>query len=954
MKRSLQRLIPLIQVAALRLWSNRGLAACAVIGITATVALTVSIPIYADSVNHRLLQEQLELEERPPFAFLFWYVGAWNGSEDWENVAPLDTYMSVDLAADIDLPVQQAVRHFRTPRLRMFSTQEGAYSDEDDELEWVVLGMLSGLEEKARILEGSFPSPGISSDGLIEVLVTLSLADRLGLQVGEEYVVFAPPSARGMPDGFERTVRIVGVWEMAEENDEYWIHRYSAFETILLTSNETFLEDIVPTARRGIELAEWYFVFDGRDVHVENTLPLLSRIQTIETQVTTLLRYAELAESPANAILRYYQNVQYHTILLYTFGTPVLVLLFYFVAQVWGMIVDRQRGEIASLRSRGTTVRQIVGIYLLEGLVVGLLAVAIGLLIGNSLARAMGRSTSFLELGRTSPFDTRLSWGTLRYGVLALCVSLGASLVPVVASASHTIVSHKREQARTMERPVWQRFFIDIGLLIPALYGYYLLRVRGTISVLGRGSGASSPFENPLLFLVPILFIFASALILLRLVPVIMRWLAWAAGRFRGAVPVLALRDLARAPAQTTSLLLLLVISPGLAIFTASMASTLDAQLVDQVYYDIGADFRLTELGQSTEEQTDDRPSYSFSPEEQPTDPTEYFFLPVTDYLLIPGVQQVSRVGDYRMTDLQRNVNIHLLGVDRATLPSVTRFRSDYASESLGALMNYLALQWDGLLIDRRAAAAYNLQVGDQLQARINVGTRPESSFTIVGFLDYFPTSYPEDGLFAVANLDYVFEQLGGRYPYDVWLVTEESVTSEDIWNGLLEIGFNIISVDDSRALVEETQLQPERQGFFGLLSVGFLTTAALTVLGFLLHSYVSFQRRFVHFGMLRALGLSVQQMGLLLAGEQLALIATGLAGGTVVGLTASRLFIPYLQVRAGHHPLTPPYIVQVAWGDVAIVYAIFAVMFFAAAGVLLSLLRRMRIFEAVKLGEAI
>jgi putative ABC transport system permease protein len=284
----------------------------------------------------------------------------------------------------------------------------------------------------------------------------------------------------------------------------------------------------------------------------------------------------------------------------------------------------------------------------------------------------------------------------------------------------------------------------------------------------------------------------------------------------------------------------------------------------------------------------------------------------------------------------------------------VTRFRSDYASESLGALMNYLALQWDGLLIDRRAAAAYNLQVGDQLQARINVGTRPESSFTIVGFLDYFPTSYPEDGLFAVANLDYVFEQLGGRYPYDVWLVTEESVTSEDIWNGLLEIGFNIISVDDSRALVEETQLQPERQGFFGLLSVGFLTTAALTVLGFLLHSYVSFQRRFVHFGMLRALGLSVQQMGLLLAGEQLALIATGLTGGTVVGLTASRLFIPYLQVRAGHHPLTPPYIVQVAWGDVAIVYAIFAVMFFAAAGVLLSLLRRMRIFEAVKLGEAI
>ena len=39
---------------------------------------------------------------------------------------------------------------------------------------------------------------------------------------------------------------------------------------------------------------------------------------------------------------------------------------------------------------------------------------------------------------------------------------------------------------------------------------------------------------------------------------------------------------------------------------------------------------------------------------------------------------------------------------------------------------------------------------------------------------------------------------------------------------------------------------RPERQGFYGLLSVGFVASAFLTVLGFLFYSLLSLQRRFV------------------------------------------------------------------------------------------------------------
>jgi putative ABC transport system permease protein len=105
---------------------------------------------------------------------------------------------------------------------------------------------------------------------------------------------------------------------------------------------------------------------------------------------------------------------------------------------------------------------------------------------------------------------------------------------------------------------------------------------------------------------------------------------------------------------------------------------------------------------------------------------------------------------------------------------------------------------------------------------------------------------------------------------------------------------------------------------------------------------------------MLRAIGLSVGQMAAYLAGEQAMLIAAGVGLGTGLGVAASRLFIPFLQIGEGATAVTPPFIVQIAWQQLGTIYALFAAMFIIATLVLIALVARMRIFEAVKLGEAI
>jgi len=218
--------------------------------------------------------------------------------------------------------------------------------------------------------------------------------------------------------------------------------------------------------------------------------------------------------------------------------------------------------------------------------------------------------------------------------------------------------------------------------------------------------------------------------------------------------------------------------------------------------------------------------------------------------------------------------------------------------------------------------------------------------------VEYFPSQYPGDGPFFVANLDYLFESTGGLQPYDVWLRTAQDADPQAIVLGVNNLGVAVIRAQDARQVLAQTFQAPNRQGVLGLLSVGFLAASLLTVVGFLLYALFSFRERFIQLGVLRAIGLSGGQMAAYLALEQFFLILTGLAVGTGIAVLASYLFIPHLGVTFGLHPGVPPSVVEIAWGDILRVYAVFGGMLLAGVGATLLSLRRMRIFQAIKMGE--
>ena len=965
---ALLRAWAILVVAAKRLLSQRWLALATAIGLVTSVALTLGVPLYADAVYYRVLREQLsggeapEEKPHPPFAFMFRYIGAWSGPLQWEDVQPVDTYLSGPAVPALGLPQKLLVRYFKTDNFRLFPQEDVAYADVKDPLAWISFAFISSLKDHVTLLEGSFPAVATpAQDSTVEVLVSEGLALELGLQVGEKYIAFATRTTEEGRRTTQIPLRVAGVWRATDPQEAFWFYRPEALDDVLLVPEETFLGRISPYQDDEVYLGLWYLVMDGSDVHTADAGPLLARTTAVRQQAAALLPETRLDVSPVDALQTYRRAAHLLTILLYAFSVPISGLILAFIGLVVGLSVGRQRNEIAMLRSRGSTAAQVIGIAALEGLILGALALAVGTPVGEIVARLIGRARSFLDFTVHSDLRVGMTPATLRFGLVAVGLALLAQLGPTIGAARHTIVTYKQERARALRRPWWQRAWLDFLLFIPAAYGTYVLRQQGSIVLpVAGGDVLDDPFQNPLLFLVPALGMFALTLFILRILPWIMDGVSWIASHTGGVGILLAGRHLSRTPGFYAAPLMLLVLTLSLSAFTASLAQTLDHHLYDQMYYRAGAEMHLVELGESTETTEpgaafggDARPVAEEGEEEE--EGPSWLFLPVSEHLKVPGVQAAARVGRYRaITRLSGGSQEGaFLGVDRVDFPQVAFWRRDFAPASLGALMNALAVTPNGVLVPRQFMARHALHVGDTFRVRVlTYGQANDLDLEIAGAFDLFPTWYPEDGPLFVGSLDYLFEQAGGQFPYDVWLQVDPDADHDQIVDGVRSLGLNVLNWDAPLLDVYAEQRRPERQGLFGLLSVGFIAAALLTVLGFLLYALFSFRRRFIELGILRAIGLSARQMTAFLAWELAFLILVGVGAGTGLGVWISELFIPYLQVGTGPSAQVPPFVVEIAWPAIFRIYALFGLLFVAALGGLAVLLLRIKIFQAVKLGE--
>ncbi len=877
------------------------------------------------------LREELKRSARQPVGTIT--IQNFQGRGDLEVNArypDFNSYLIDNIEPIIDLPIRQFVR--------FLSTQyEGVWPED---MPWeqasrlrrhLYLAFHTDLSKHIQIIDGvDLPDRLAGPDEDIPVIITSHTAETQHLNLGERYLftdydgVVPNEEARAKLPGVR--LKIVGIWEPVDPESDFWMYDPQEFDDVffLNEANISRVFDELPVTANEFG---WYAIADTDAIHMDKVDRILAGIRYLQSKTVETFPSARYNLNFFFTLEDFNSRALILNTLLFVISIPTLVVVFYYVTIAMAMIVDRQRNEIALLKSRGASNAQLFSIYLGEGLIMGGISLGIGPLIGFGLAKVMGNAYGFLLFAQRPPLTISFDSATWTYTAVAVAMTVTVAVAPVIGAARHNIITYKQEIGRSIRRPLHEVFFIDFLLLAAAGYGYRLLQQKESFIVI---TSDRQLVVDVTLLVVPALFIMGASLLLLRVFPYLTAGLAKLVSIVGGASTLLALRQISRTPGQYRTLVLLLTLTVGFGTYSASAARTIETNQVDQVRYDIPADLELRESTILLDQGVYITPDFG-----------DHF---------VPGVVDATMFTSYIVIlPVQGRPPAILLAIDRSSFPQVAWWRPDFADKPLGALMNALGADPSAVIVSRKLLQKYGYKLGDQ----INLGLREvEIPFYITEVVDYFPTLYPGKELFIIANIDYLrdWARIDG---YGVWMNVSPDRPTADIISDIRKHQLEIYNIRDSRIELTVNRLDPQLTGMFGMLSIGFIVAGLLTVLGFFLYSYLSFQKRIVQMGILRAMGLSARQLFAMLMAEQLYLIVLGVLSGIALGLLAGSLYIPFLQfgVKA-EGDITPPFIVATPWGEFGRIFMVIGAMVLAGLVFISFMLRRLQLFRAVKLGE--
>ncbi len=946
------RAVGQLAFAARRLLSTGPLAASMALGMVVTVVLVVAVPLYAEGVASHTLQQELSrgARYRGSGLVLRHYTARILGEEPPTREALLeaDRFLGGGIGPFLGIPPRYLVRLLKTdPMAVLLAGSPGASADGAGDIPRGELAALTGVSSEVEILAGVAPSAAVATyrdeSGeelpLIEAMLTQPSLRALGLTLGDRVVLeYTDPFTDETLH--VAAVDIVGRFAVRDPDSLYWFIRPDTLDRgALLIDPAVFADTLLVRTPTIYRHAAWYTSFDPKMFNASNYGTVADRLDQLPAAADAVLPEVTIESTLNRTLERFDQRVFVLTVMFLVLSAPIVVIVLYFMRLAVVMVVERQRSDIAILKSRGASTWQVIREYLLEGLLLGAIALAVGPPLALGWTQLMGKTLSFLVFTNRANLPISLGGSHYLYAAGAVALAVAATLASVIGASRQSIVAQRQEASRVRRRPFYQRYFLDIALLVGAVYGYFFLQARDTRLIV---ESETELFSDAQLVVVPVLFIIAVAQVMLRLFPAIVRVMGWLSARAAGVGTYLSLRRLGRDPGLYTSLVLLLTMTFALGSFSASLAATLDRNISDRSYFQVGADARFQERGEF-----DARQKRQFMTSVD----RHYDLMDGEGRPVFDRVARLWSAGGNLFASGNRRIDgpLTVYGVDPTPFAQTAWWRADFAEAPLNSLMNTLIRDHRGVLLERAAFKdQLGLRIGDPVQIRLQ--GRPVD-FYVAGWINAFPTHYPEEGAFGVADLGYLHRTLGES----AWDVLAQVRSERSVATMVLDLQLLFIAVTrahDARFAIADARNDPGQIGIFGILTMGFLVSAGLTVVGFLVNSVILLRRRMQEFGVLRAMGLSPRQMLVLVTLENTFVMALAVVAGTALGVVTSTLFVPFFQLSADRQGSMPPFVVVTAWGDIAKVLVIFAVLTMLAVPASMAILRRVRIHEALKFGE--
>jgi hypothetical protein len=524
------------------------------------------------------------------------------------------------------------------------------------------------LLHKVTFTAGAWPANSRLEENVVAVVVGEPMAHAYELQVGDRL----PLSIRQNAVEPEFWLDVAGIIQPADSQDRFWFGhrsplraksdaRYVAQFSALIPGDDFFTLADAWFNPSEVNL-EWLVLLSPDSLTFDDSPALQARLANLDASGWTIDNTGIRIDTTLPATLSAFdsQSLAVQAPLLALTATVVLLALYY-VLMAAALSLQQVEREFAVLRGRGASGWQLFRLQILEGGLISLVAVISGPGLAWVFVSALSVWGPLADV-RQAEWVLRLPSAAWLAAVIGSMACLASLLVPVPGMLRRSIVTHHHFLSRTNRKPWWQRFYVDVFILLAGLILLWRLQTAGSIV----GGTWERPRVDWLLLLAPLALLLGAATILLRIFPFLLNVGAQLASQGRGLPAALAMWQAARNPTHIARLVLLLTLAMALGLFSTGLNTALDLNEGDRAQYATGSDFRLANSGLNT----------------AATLPT------------ISGVQETAvawrNEGSLTTRIGSGNPHFDVLAIDPEHFAAASEFRPDFAAQPVIELLSEL------------------------------------------------------------------------------------------------------------------------------------------------------------------------------------------------------------------------------------------------------------------------
>lgn len=941
-----------------KLIHKKWMVVCLLIGNILLIAIACSNPMYKGASLQRMLTKQfsdyIATEGKYP-AYLLMESSISRGKSGAEAFIEMKS-LSENVSDTIGLTQTECVRYLSTPKGSAVSVLQrkdnmGSHS--------IKVAALSGLEDHIDIVAGRLYG-NETVDGVYEAVVSQNMFISCNYIIDEIVEFKDKNDASGNP----LKVKIVGVFSNSEQKDEYWIKNPSEYESECFISFDLFERHFVNLDNPSLEIdALWYLFFDYSKIIHSHVDGIIRHTEEIGSKYN--MKNARVTGEQYLPILQNFRlSEQKSQTTLLVLQVPVFVLLCAFIFMISRQMLDLEQNEIALLKSRGSSKKQIITIYLLQSVILTAISITVGVPLGIFMCTVLGSANGFLEFVHRSSLRIIPDIRVLLYCLCASFISISVMVLPVVLDSNVSIVNIKHRKNKR-GKSLWQRVYLDVIMFAVSLYGLYSLNERKDVIMADMLSGEQI---DPMLCLCASLFIISGGLVALRIQPLIVR-IVYALGvKFWRPAMFASFLNIIRNGVKQKFMMVFLILTVALGIYNATFARTILSNAGDSIDYANGADVVLQEVWEDNSAYIEGlKMSASIGGDEEKTELPELVYTEPdsTRFLNIEGVESIARVYkeavEVKKTSRDtENVQAEIMAVNTKEFGETVNFKDTLLPEHINTYLNVLSTRADAVILSMNFHTKMGFDVGDSFEYTTADGKVVH--VIVYGFVEYWPSYSPEtymvneDGVLdkqenylILSNLSSVQELLGIR-PYQLWLRLNGS--SKAIYEYAEETGTEFTMFRDSAAEKINVRNDTLFQGTNGILTMSFIVVLILCCVGFLIYWILSIRQRELLFGVFRAMGMRKSGIIQMLINEQIFSSGISVGIGAALGMAASAFFVPIVQICYSASEQVVPLVVVRKQIDMIRLFGVIGAVICICMVILGLLISRIKISQALKLGE--